>query len=292
MTPAGGHRAEGPRPSLPADLADLVARALREDLGPGDVTTAAVVDPTAEGTARLVAREDLVVCGLPVFAAVFEQVDPRIAVEPLAPEGGRAGGGTVVARVQGPLAPILTGERVALNFVQRLSGIATLTRSYVDRLAGSPVRLVDTRKTTPCLRSLEKYAVRVGGGHNHRFGLFDGVLVKDNHIASAGGIAEAVRRALGHAHHLVRVQVEVEDLAQAVEAVEAGARVLLLDNFAAADLLSAVRALRARPEELVLEASGGISLDTVAEVAATGVDVVSCGSLVHQARWVDLALDM
>jgi len=278
---------------LPEDTADTVAQALEEDLGPsGDITTRAVVEPTRTGRAQLVARQDLVVAGLPVAAEVFAQVDAELDVALVAEEGAQTSAGSVLLSVEGSLASILTAERCCVNFVQHMSGIATQTKTYVDRLEGSTVRLVDTRKTRPGLRSLEKYAVLCGGGHNHRFNLSDGVMIKDNHILAAGGITTAVHRALQRAHHLVKVQVEVENLAEAVEAVEAGASVLLLDNFSVPELRAAVVALRARGEDLTLEASGGITLDTVADVAATGVDVISSGALIHQARWVDIALDV
>ena len=275
-----------------AELTKVVQRALEEDIGAGDITTEAVVDPELQGGASLVARTDLVLCGLPVAAEVFRQVDSGVRFEALQAEGCRVGAGQSVAELSGRLAGILTGERVALNFVQRLSGIATLVSRYVDALDGHSVRLVDTRKTTPGLRALEKYAVRIGGGANHRFRLDDGVMIKDNHILAAGGITEAVRRALERAHHLLQVQVEVDTLEQAHEAVAAGARVLLLDNFEPESLREAVTALRSLHSDLVIEASGGIALDTVAAVAATGVDVISCGALIHQAQWLDLALDV
>jgi nicotinate-nucleotide pyrophosphorylase (carboxylating) len=277
---------------LPPDLRRVVERALREDLGSGDLTTGAVIPPETRGEARFVARREMVVCGLPVVAAVFDRLDPTLDVEVLHPDGTLVAPGQAFAVLRGRMGPMLTGERVALNFAQRLSGVATLTRSYIRKMAHDRVRLVDTRKTTPGIRSLEKYAVRVGGGHNHRFGLDDGVMIKDNHIAACGGVGPAVRRALDRVHHLVRVQVEVECLEQAVEAVEAGARVLLLDNFDPPALAEVVAQLRRRPEELVLEASGGITIDTVAAFAATGVDVISCGALIHQARWIDIGLDI
>ena len=278
---------------LPADLADVVAEALDEDSGPsGDITTRAVVDPDRRGQAELVARQDLVICGLGVAEEVFFQVDEEIRFTPLEADGQTASAGTVLARVEGPLGSILTAERVAVNFCQHMSGIASHVRRFCSQLEGTRVRLVDTRKTRPGLRSIEKYSVVVGGGHNHRFNLSDGAMIKDNHILAAGGITAAVERALTQVHHLVQVQVEVEDLEGAFEAIDAGARVLLLDNFDVAQLEAAVRALRERPEELTIEASGGIRLDTVAAVAATGVDVISSGALIHQARWVDLALDV
>jgi nicotinate-nucleotide pyrophosphorylase (carboxylating) len=268
----------------PPNLSQIIATALAEDSPFGDVTTDAIVDRDIFGSARLLAREAMVVCGLHAFEEVLATVDSVV-------DGHRSlGADEELARVTGPLRAILTGERPALNLVQRLSGIATLTRRHVDRIADLDARLVDTRKTTPGLRAAEKYAVRVGGGHNHRFSLSDGVMVKDNHIAAAGGITEAVTRAKGRVHHLLRVQVEVESLAEAEEAVDAGARVLLLDNFSADDLATIVVALRDRPEVLVLEASGGIRLDTVRGVAETGVDVISCGGIIHQAVWKDVSL--
>jgi nicotinate-nucleotide pyrophosphorylase (carboxylating) len=278
---------------LPENTAALVALALDEDIGPsGDITTRAVVDPARPGRAALVARQDLVVSGLGVASEVFAQVDAGLTVKLLCTDGDNVSAGSVLARVEGRLASILTAERCCVNFIQHMSGIATLVRSFCAELEGSSVRLVDTRKTRPGLRSLEKYAVTCGGGHNHRFNLSDGVMIKDNHILAAGGITHAVHRALQHAHHGVKVQVEVENLAGAIEAVDAGASVLLLDNFELEDLRATVAELRSRPELLTLEASGGISRDTLAAVAATGVDVISSGALIHQARWVDIALDV
>ncbi len=273
-------------------LARLVASALREDLGHGDVTTSSVVSPDAAGRGRLVTREPLVVAGLQAAAEVFAQVDPRLEWRPAVGDGAELPPGGLLAEVHGPLAGLLTGERLALNFLQRLCGVATQTRRYTRELGDRTVRLVDTRKTTPGLRALEKHAVLCGGGHNHRAALDDGVMIKDNHIAAAGGITVAVQRARSRCHHLLQIQVEVESLEQAHEAVDAGARVLLLDNFDVPGLTGVVRALRERPEDLVLEASGGIRIDTVAAVADTGVDVISCGALIHQARWVDIGLDL
>jgi nicotinate-nucleotide pyrophosphorylase (carboxylating) len=276
----------------PGDLSTLVARSLAEDVGPGDVTTRAVVDPARQGVGTVLAKDDLRLCGLPAVVEVFRQVDPSLTVEALVPEGSDVLPITPVARVAGSMASILTGERLALNLLQRMSGVATQTRRYVAALDGADVRLVDTRKTTPGLRSVEKYAVRVGGGHNHRFALYDGVMIKDNHIEAAGGVAEAVAAAKASTHHLLAILVEVGSLAQAHAAVDAGARVLMLDNFELDALSAAVAELRARPEELVLEASGRVRLDTLAAIAATGVDVISSGALIHQARWVDLSLEI
>ncbi len=277
-----------------AAVARAVRRALDEDLGEaGDVTTAAVVDPSVRGEGRVLARHALVVCGLDVARAVFARVDPSLVFEALVAEGTAVPGQDApVASVAGSLASILTGERVALNFLQRLSGVASWTRAHVDALGESDAVLVDTRKTTPGLRALEKYAVRVGGARNHRFALSDGVMIKDNHIAAVGGIVPAVAAARRRVHHLLRILVEVEDLEGAVEAAEAGADVVLLDNFDVPQLAAAARVLRARFPRLVLEASGGVGLDTVAAVGATGVHRISSGGLVHQARWVDLSLEV
>ncbi len=274
---------------------DVVRAALQEDLGSGDITTTAVVSAEVHGRAVVQARESLVVCGLPVMAEVFRQVDPGLRFTAVVSDGTACVDGNVeLAFIEGRLASILSAERVALNFAQRMAGIATLTRAFCTRIPSScsSVRLVDTRKTTPGLRQLEKYAVRVGGGHNHRFGLDDGVMIKDNHIVAAGGISQAVLRARGRCHHLVSIQVEVESLAEAREAIQAGARVLLLDNFSPDALAELVPVLRHEAPNILLEASGGISLDTVAAVAATGVDVISCGAITHQSRAVDLALEV
>lgn len=281
-------------PPPPRSVASAVRLALEEDVGAaGDVTTAAVVDPAVQGEGRVLARHALVVCGLGVARAVFEQVDAGLTFEALVEEGTAVGGQDApVASVVGSLASILTAERVALNFVQRLSGVATWTRAHVELLAGSSAVLVDTRKTTPGLRALEKYAVRVGGARNHRFSLGDGVMIKDNHIAAAGGIRPAVAAARRGVHHLLKILVEVEDLDEAVVAAEAGADVLLLDNFDVPRLAEAAEVLRARYPAVVLEASGGVGLDTLAAVAATGVHRISSGGLVHQARWVDLSLEV
>ena len=278
----------------PHDIATPVRRALAEDLGPsGDATTDAVVPPEVSGSGTLLARVPLVICGQAVAGEVFAQIDPALRFEALIPDGTAvAGGDAPIARVHGSLGSILRGERVALNFLQRLSGVATWTRAHVDALGDSPVRLVGTRKTTPGLRQLEKYAVAVGGACNHRAGLYDGIMVKDNHIQAAGGVAEAVRRARANAHHLLRIMVEVEDLDEARTAARAGAEALLLDNFDLPRLAEAVSALKAEHPAVLLEASGGISLETLRAVADTGVDLISSGALVHQARWVDLSLEV
>jgi len=271
-------------------LQPLVLRALEEDLAGGDLTTEATIDPDAEAVAWAAARGELVVCGGDVFRTVFESVDATLEVTANEPDGARVVRGDVLWTVRGNTRSILMGERTALNFVQRLSGIATLTRRYVDAIpAGCSVRITDTRKTTPGLRALERYAVRCGGGHNHRDTLGSAVLIKDNHIVAAGGITSALERARQRAPHTSRLEIEVESLDDLEEALTAGADVVMLDNFAPADIEEAVR--RARDRALI-EVSGGITLERVATLARAGVDIVSAGSLTHSAPAADIGLDI
>ncbi|BBL82233.1 carboxylating nicotinate-nucleotide diphosphorylase [Thermus thermophilus] len=260
---------------------------LREDLGQGDLTSLLVVPEDLEGEAVILAKEEGVLAGLWVAERVFALADPRTAFAPLVAEGARVAEGTEVARIRGPLRGILAGERLALNLLQRLSGIATLTRAYVEALAGTKAQILDTRKTTPGLRALEKYAVRVGGGRNHRYGLFDGILIKENHVRAAGGVGEAVRRAKARAPHYLKVEVEVRDLAELEEALEAGADLVLLDNFPLEALREAVRRVRGR---VPLEASGNMTLERAKAAAEAGVDYVSVGALTHSAKALDLSL--
>ena len=265
----------------------LISLALEEDVGPGDRTAEAVVPEGARGSALLVAKEELIVSGLAAAARVFRALDPSSELEALKSEGDRAGPGDGVLRVRASLRAILSGERTALNFLQRLCGIATLTARYVQALKGTKTRLLDTRKTTPGMRQLEKAAVRAGGGHNHRSALFDGILVKDNHAAAAGGVGEAVRRARAAAHPLLEVEAEVSTPQQIEEALAAGAQMLLLDNLGDAALAAAVRQVAGR---VPTEASGSITLDRLPKVAALGVDYVSVGALTHSAPACDLSL--
>jgi nicotinate-nucleotide pyrophosphorylase (carboxylating) len=265
----------------------LIALALEEDVGPGDRTAEACVSPSARGSALIFAKEPLIVSGVSAAARVFRALDPGCELEALAGESDSADPGEGILRVRGSLRAILTGERTALNLMMRLCGVATLTRRYVQALAGTKTRLLDTRKTTPGMRELEKAAVRAGGGLNHRGGLFDGILVKDNHAAAAGGIGEAVRRARAQAHPLLKVEAEVSTPQQIEEALQAGADLLLLDNLDDDELRKAVQQVRGR---VPLEASGGMTLDRLPRVAATGVDYVSVGALTHSAPAVDLSL--
>ncbi|GDX81025.1 nicotinate-nucleotide diphosphorylase [Deltaproteobacteria bacterium] len=266
-------------------LAELVRLSLEEDIGPGDVTTRACVDAGAQGKARIYAKEAIVVSGQEAAAEVFRQLGCAYTV--VVADGGEAGGSNLdtVATVTGPAAGLLTGERAALNFLMRLSGVATHVRRITDRAPG--LRIVDTRKSTPLLRGLEKAAVRHGGAGNHRFGLFDGVMIKDNHIVAAGGIRAAIDRVRASVHPLLRVEVEVEDLDELVQALDAGADDVLLDNMDDAMLAEAVRITAGRAR---LEVSGGITPERLPVLRALGVHRVSMGGLIHQARWVDLSL--
>ncbi len=277
-------------PTLPAEaLREIVRLALAEDIHTGDVTTLATVPPAALARGRLVAKQTGIVAGLRVARAVFQQVDPSLAFEHRVQDGQPVEQGTLLAEVEGMARSVLIGERVALNFMQRMSGIATLTAAYVQLVAGTGARIVDTRKTTPGLRLLEKYAVRVGGGHNHRMGLYDAVMIKDNHIEASGGIAGAVAAARAAIPHTMTITVECETLEQVDEALGAGADILLLDNMDTETRREAVRRAKGRA---LTEASGGINLNTVAAAAATGVDIISVGALTHSAPSMDISLDL
>ncbi len=270
------------------ELSKLIALALEEELGPGDVTSESCISATRMGEARIVAKQELVVSGQVPAAAMFEALG--VHYEVVAADGSLLRPGDVLGRASGTVRGILAAERHALNFLGWLSGIATHTRAHVQA-AGGAFGVVDTRKTTPLLRGLEKAAVRHGGGRNHRFALYDGVLIKDNHIIAAGSVSEAVSRARRHAHHLLRVQVEVEILSQAREAVAAGAEALLLDNMDDELLATVVAELKGR---VLLEASGNMDIERIATLCREGIhpDQVSVGGIIHQARWVDVSLDL
>jgi nicotinate-nucleotide pyrophosphorylase (carboxylating) len=270
-------------------LADLVRRALEEDVGPGDVTSRACLSAEQAARAVIVAREPGVLSGLEAAREVFRQVNPEIEFRGLLGEGDAFAAEYRLSAMAGPARDLLIAERVALNFLQRLCGVATLTRRYVEAIAGTGARIVDTRKTTPGLRRLEKAAVRAGGGHNHRFGLYDGVLIKDNHLLAAGGITAAVQAARVTAHQLLKIEVEIDRLDQLEEALAADADLVLLDNMSVEDLAEAVRRTAGRAQ---LEASGGVSLETVAAIAATGVDFISVGRLTHSVPAVDLSMEV
>src|SRR5881227_1227974 len=269
-------------------MQELIDRALREDLGDGDLTSLAVVPADALARARIEQKAEGVIAGLHAAESVFRRVDPELRWHPHVAEGEWRDKG-LVAEVAGTARSILAGERVALNFLGRLSGVATLTARFVRAVEGTGARVLDTRKTTPGLRTLEKQAVRAGGGANHRFGLWDAVLVKENHIAAAGGVGEATRLALAAASDGMRVEIECASVAEVDQALEAGAKLLLLDNFSNEELAQAVQRVDGRAE---LEASGGITLDNVRAVAETGVDYISVGALTHSAPALDLSLEL
>ncbi len=277
-------------PQLPAMLVQRAVRdALAEDLGlAGDITTIATVSHGLQAAATIVARQRGVVAGLALARAAFLEIDPEIGFAATTSDGDAVEPGDVMARISGCAQSLLTAERVALNFLGRLSGIATLTRRYVATIEGTNAKIVDTRKTTPGLRALEKFAVRCGGGHNHRTGLFDAILIKDNHIVAAGGIAAALTRARRHAGHMVKIEIEVDTLAQLDIVLAHDVDAILLDNMDPATLREAVRRVNGRA---LTEASGGVNLSTVRAIAETGVDLISVGALTHSAPVLDIGLD-
>lgn len=275
----------GPTWLLQAD--PILLSALREDISSEDVTTNAVMPTAIPGTVDLLCKEEGIIAGLPIFARVFALLDPAVKVDFFCQEGDAVSKGQRLAVVEGDIRVLLSGERVALNFLQRMSGIATYTRAVADRLNGTRTKLLDTRKTTPNLRLLEKYAVRVGGGHNHRFNLSDGVLLKDNHIAAAGGVKEAVAMAKAYAPFVRKIEVEVENLDMVRQAVEAGADIIMLDNMTHEEMKEALSLIQGRAET---ECSGNVTLDNVAALADLGVDYISCGALTHSAPILDLSL--
>jgi len=267
-------------------LDGIIERALSEDIGRGDITTSAIVREEREGSGVFLAKESFVLAGLFVARRVFEILDPKASFLANRGEGDEVEEGEVIAEVTGSVSSLLSGERVALNFLQRMSGIATLTRKVVELTNGYPVLILDTRKTTPGLRILEKYAVRVGGGRNHRFGLDDGVLIKDNHIKIAGGIREAISRIKQCLPHTLKIEVEVSTIAELREAIEAGADIVMLDNMSKEEIVEAVKIAEGRVK---LEVSGGVNLDNVREYVSLGIDYISLGMLTHSFKSVDIS---
>ena len=267
----------------------IIENALAEDIHTGDITTLAVVRGGHAANAILKAKEEMVLAGIDVAARVFRLLDDRIVFTPAFADGDRLAPGDIIARITGDAALLLQGERVALNLLQRMCGIATVTARYVEAVRGTRSRVVDTRKTTPGLRILEKYAVRVGGGTNHRTGLYDGVLIKENHITAAGGLTEAVRRAKSYIPHTMKVEVETETLAQVAEALAAGADIIMLDNMDSSAMREAVALIAGRA---LVEASGGVNLESIRGIAETGVDIISVGALTHSARAMDISMLM
>lgn len=285
------------------EIKKIVNAALSEDVGSGDITTAFLIPEDMAASGAIVAEEDIVLAGIRVAEEVFKALDQDVRFEALAEDGDFISAGTPIVRLHGKARTLLTGERVALNFLQRLSGIATLSRKYKEAVSGFPVRIVDTRKTTPGLRSLEKYAVRAGGCWNHRYGLFDGILIKENHIALTEGIAVAISSVKNKVPHTIKIEIEVSNIEEVSEAVSGGADIILLDNMDLQMMREAVTIIRGHkekevlpkevlPKEILIEASGGMTLDRVRDVAATGVDIISIGALIHSAVWANISMDI
>jgi len=272
-----------------SSVRQLIQSALDEDIGPGDVTTENLVDPDRMGIGTIMAKESMVVVGVSLSREIISFLDPGVKVRPFHEDGHWVNSGEIVVEFQGSLQALLKGERTALNFMQRLSGIATLVRSYVNEIKDMPVHLVDTRKTTPGLRFLEKYAVRMGGALNHRMGLYDGILIKDNHIQTCGGVGQAVNRMKEKAPHLLKIEVEVANIDQTKEAVAAGADVIMLDNMNISEMEEAVAVINKRA---LVEVSGNISRSKLKQLADLGVDIISIGALTHSARSVDLSMNI
>ena len=269
------------------EIERIIRTALTEDIGLGDVTTGATVAPETVCRAELVAKADFVLAGLDVAAEVFLTLDPETSFEKISSDGRPVRKGEVIAWIKGRAAVLLQGERVALNLLQRMSGIATLTAAYVTEVEGTGAAIVDTRKTVPGLRALDKYAVRMGGGRNHRIGLFDGVLIKENHIAAAGGISAAITRARQSLPHTLKIEVETATLEDVAEAVDAGADIIMLDNMTLEQMRQAVAEIAGRA---LVEASGGVSLEGVRAIAETGVDIISVGALTHSVSAADISM--
>ncbi|MCC6545185.1 MAG: carboxylating nicotinate-nucleotide diphosphorylase [Nitrospirae bacterium] len=275
------------------DITRIIDSALSEDIGHGDITSSILIPDDIIAIGMLIAEDDIVLAGLPVAAEVFKQLDKDAVFDGLASDGDLIKAGSVIARVSGKGRALLSAERVALNFLQRLSGISTLSRRYADAVMGLPVRISDTRKTTPGLRPLEKYAVRAGGCFNHRYGLFDSVLIKENHIALTSGVEKAVSMAKINSPHTMKVEVEVKTLDEVKVAVMCEADIIMLDNMDISMMREAVRIIRENNDrKILIEASGGMSLDRVRDVALTGVDIISVGALTHAAAWVNISMDI
>lgn len=273
-------------------LIESIKNWLREDVGAGDVTTSVTIPAGNQSKAIIHAKDNGIIAGMTVAELVFQVVDPGLVFTPKVTDGDKVKHGTILAEVEGSTHSLLTGERLALNLLQRMSGIATRTRTYVDVLDGLETRLVDTRKTTPGHRLLEKYAVRVGGGANHRFGLYDAVMIKDNHIKGAGGITEAVQRARTVIPHTMTIEVETENLEQVREALQAGADIIMLDNMHPDRMREAVELIREQAPHVKVEASGNVSLQTIRGIAESGVDVISVGRLTYSFESLDISLDL
>lgn len=275
--------------SVPVQVSDFISRALEEDVGHGDITTESIITSFKKSRAVVVAKQNIVVAGLDFFSEAFRQIDSTVKVRAKIKDSQRAKKGSTVCEIIGPTGSILKAERVALNILQRLSGIATYTSDIVSLIKKTGVKVVDTRKTTPCMRYMEKYAVRMGGGHNHRFGLYDGILIKDNHIKAAGSIKKAVRK-VKDAHHLLNVEVEVKNIREVKEALASRVDVIMLDNMTPLSMKKAVDLIKKMNSDVIVEASGNVTPETIRDIAAAGVDLISIGALTHSAPAADLSL--
>ncbi|MFD2115450.1 carboxylating nicotinate-nucleotide diphosphorylase [Paenibacillus yanchengensis] len=274
------------------ELRKQISAWLAEDVGSGDITTLTTIPKNIASKAVIHAKEAGVLAGIKIAELVFHTVDPTLVFTAFKKDGEQVAAGTIIAEVEGSVHHLLTGERLALNLLQRMSGVATKTKMFVDALQGLPVRLVDTRKTTPGHRALEKYAVRVGGGANHRFGLYDAVMIKDNHIKGAGSITAAVQSARANIPHTMKIEVEAETLDQVQEALAAGADIIMLDNMSNITMTEAVRVIKQTSPHVIVEASGGVTLETIYDMAKTGIDVISVGSLTYSFHSIDISLDL
>lgn len=274
---------------IPHSVKELIRIALEEDIGSGDITTSLLIPEKHESNALITAKGDFILSGIPFVKEVFALLDQEIKFSVITNDGSKVTKGTKLAELQGKTHSILSGERVSLNILQRLSGIATLTNMFAGRINGLNTTIVDTRKTTPGLRFMEKYAVRCGGGSNHRFGLFDGILIKDNHIEAVGGIRDALR-ITKEGHPLTKIEIEVKNLTELKEAIEGGADIIMLDNMSIEDMNEAVQIVRKTKKGIILEVSGNVSLDNVRQIAETGVDWISIGALTHSAPAADISL--
>ncbi|MEJ6952497.1 carboxylating nicotinate-nucleotide diphosphorylase [Natronospora cellulosivora (SeqCode)] len=270
-------------------IEDIIDRAIKEDIWTGDITSESLIPSEAIGKANILVKEEGVLAGLTLAEKVFYRFTDEIVFEQLADDGDLIQEGQLLAEIKGPVREILKGERIALNFLQRLSGIASRTRKYVEAVSDYPVKIVDTRKTTPTLRILEKYAVKVGGAYNHRMGLYDAVMIKDNHIKAAGGIYQAVESIKEKLGHTIKIEIEVEDYKGLEEALEAGVDIIMLDNMDPTEMAGAVQIIDNRA---IVEASGGITLESIQEVASSGVDIISVGALTHHIKSLDISLNL
>ncbi len=273
-------------------IKDFLRRALQEDIGSGDITTNACITNSHVSRADIIAKEEFVLAGMPLVEELFHLVDPNLYFIKKLDDGSILRRDEVIATIEGKTASILKAERTALNILQRLSGIATLTRRFVEKVKDTGVRILDTRKTTPNMRMFEKYAVKVGGGLNHRMGLYDGILIKDNHIKASGGIREAVRRVRDYGTRMLKIEVEAETIEQVKEALQEGVDIIMLDNMSLREIKEAVSLIRQQNPSVMVEVSGGVSLDNIRELAETGVDFISIGALTHSAKAVDISLEI